>query len=105
MATMQKGRLRLLTIAEQRELRTITRASSERLDRVRRATALLAVADRRPFMQAAQAAGFRSGTTVTNLVRRFNRDGLAALRIAGGRGRRPTYDPAARARMVATAQR
>jgi len=105
MATMQKEGLRPLTLAERRELTTITRASSERLDRVRRATALLAVADRRPFAQAARAAGLRSGTAVTNLVRRFNREGLRALRIAAGRGRRPTYDPAARARIVVTAQR
>ena len=105
MATMQKEGLRPLTLAERRELTTITRASSARLDRVRRATALLAVADRRPFAQAARAAGLRSGTTVTNLVRRFNREGLRALRIAAGRGRRPTYDPAARARIVVTAQR
>jgi transposase len=105
MATMRKGGLRPLTIVEQREVATIAKASSERLDRVRRAAALLAVAEGRPFRQAAQAAGFRSGTTVTNLVRRFNREGLVALRIAAGRGRRPTYDSMARARIVATAQR
>src|SRR5438094_1513581 len=37
--------------------------------------------------------------------RRFHRRGLAALSIAAGRGRRPTYDAAARGRIVATAQR
>jgi transposase len=105
MATMQQERLRPLTVAEQRELTTITKASSERPDRVRRAAALLAVARGRGFLPAAREAGLRSGTTVSNLARRFNRVGLAALRIAAGRGRRPTYDPAARARIVATAQR
>jgi transposase len=105
MATMQQEGLRPLTLAEARELWTIAKASSERLDRVRRAAALLAVAEGRPFTGAAQAAGLRSGTTVANLVRRFNRAGLAALRIAAGRGRRPTYGPAGRARIVATAQR
>ncbi len=105
MATMQKERLRPLILAEQRELMRITKASSERLDRVRRATALLAVARGRGFLPAAREAGLRSGTTVGNLVGRFNRDGLAALRIAAGRGRRSTYDTAARARIVATAQR
>ena len=44
MGAMQKERLRPLTIAEQRELRAIAKASSERVDRVQRATALLAVA-------------------------------------------------------------
>jgi transposase len=105
MAPMQKERLRPLTLAEQRELSVIAKASSERVDRVRRATALLAVAGGQSFGAAARAAGFQRVAAVTYLVRRFNRAGLAALRIAGGRGRRPTYDPAARARIVATAQR
>ena len=38
--------LRLLTAAEQQELRRVARASSDRADRLQRATALLAVADR-----------------------------------------------------------
>ncbi len=105
MATMQQERLRPLTAAERRELEQITKASSERVDRVRRATALLAVAQGQPFAQAARQAGFKSGTAVAELVARFNRRGLAALTIAKGRGRKPTYDATARAQIVATAQR
>ena len=105
MATMQKERLRPLTVAEQRELERIAKASSERVDRVQRATALLAVAGGQTFAAAARAAGYRSPASGHVLVRRFNRVGLAALEIAAGRGRRPTYDAAARARIVATAQR
>src|SRR5215207_4349995 len=105
MATMQKERLRPLTEAERRELETLVKASSERVDRVQRATALLAVARGETFAAAARAAGYRSPPGVTYLVRRFNRVGLAALEIAAGRGRRPTYDAAARARIVTTAQR
>jgi transposase len=105
MATMQKERLRPLAVAEQRELRAITQASSERVDRVKRATAVLAVAGGQSFSAAAHTAGYRSPQSVTYLVRRFNRAGLGALRIAAGRGRRPTYDGGARARIVATAQR
>jgi transposase len=105
MATMQKERVRPLTIAEQGELKAIVKASSERVDRVQRATAVLAVAGGGTFSAAARAAGYRSPQAVTYLVRRFNRIGLAALGIATGRGRRPTYDAAARARIVATAQR
>jgi transposase len=41
---------------------------------------------------------------VAKLVRRFNQRGLAALAIAAGRGRRPTYTLAARAQVVAAAQ-
>ena len=105
MGAMQKERLRPLTIAEQGELAGIVKASSERVDRVQRAAALLAVAGGKPFAAAAQAGGYRSVGAVTYLVRRFNRVGLGALEIADGRGRRPTYDGAARARIVATAQR
>jgi transposase len=105
MATMQKERLRPLTMAEQRELKRITQASSERVDRVKRATAVLAVAGGQSFSAAARAAGYRSPGAVTYLVRRFNRVGLAVLEIAAGRGRPLTYDAAARARIVATAQR
>ncbi len=105
MATMQQERLRPLTAAERRELEQITKASSERVDRVKRATVLRAVAGGETFSGAARAAGYRSPQAVTYLVRRFNRVGLAALEIAAGRGRRPTYDAAARARIVATGQR
>src|SRR6185436_3389628 len=105
MATMQKEGLRSLTLVERRELNAIAKASSERVDRVKRATTLLAVAGGQAFSAAARAAGYRSPQTVTYLVRRFNRVGLAVLEIAAGRGRRPTYDAAARARIVATAQR
>jgi transposase len=105
MGPMQKERLRPLTIAEQGELQAIVKASSERVDRVQRATALLAVARGETFAGAARTAGYRSVGAVTYLVRRFNRVGQAALGIAAGRGRRPTYDAAVRARIVATAQR
>jgi transposase len=72
---------------------------------VRRARALLAVAQGQPFLQAARQAGFGSGTAVAALVGRFNRQGLAALRIASGRGRKATYDLSARTLIVSTAQR
>jgi transposase len=104
MATSPKIPLRAITPEERTLLARITRASSERLDRVRRARALLAVADGQSFATAAHQAGFRSGSTVTALVRRFNGQGIAALTIAAGRGRKPTYDTTTRGRIVATAQ-
>src|ERR1043165_3604099 len=104
MATMQKERLRPLTEAERREMVAITKASSERVDRVKRATALVAVGEGRAFGAAAEGAGYRSPHAVAYLGWRFNRLGLAALEIASGRGRRPTYDATARGRIVATAQ-
>jgi transposase len=86
-------------------LQRITKATSERVDRVRRATALLAVAAGESFAAAAGQAGFGSGTAVALLVQRFNQQGMAAVNIAAGRGPKATYAAAARARIVATAQR
>ena len=105
MATSQKEPLRPLTLAERTALARVAGASSERLDRVRRARALLAVAQGQPFVRAAGQAGFASRTTVAGLVARFNRHGLGALDLAAGRGRKATYGPVTRARIVAAAQR
>lgn len=104
MSTPQKEQLRALTAEERSALERVVSASSEGADRVRRAKALLLVAQGWPLVVAAQWAGFRSGTAVAKLVGRFNRRGLAALGIAPGRGRKPTYDQQARSRIVATAQ-
>jgi transposase len=106
MPTPQREPLRPLRPAEQAALQRIVKSSSERIDQVRRAAALLAVARGEAFIiHAARQAGLRSGTTVADLVARFNRQGLATIHIAPGRGRKPTYTPEARARIVATAQR
>ncbi len=104
MAPPQKEMLRPMTGEERIALERIVRASSERLDRVRRARALLAVDQGDGFARAARQAGLQSGTAVANLVGRFNAQGVAALTIAAGRGRKPTYEPSARAQVVATAQ-
>ena len=105
MARPQREGLRALTPEEVQTLRRVSEATSERVDRVQRARGLLAVAAGTSFVAAARDAGFRSGTTVALLVGRFNRCGLTALTSAPGRGRRPTYDAPARAKIVALAQR
>ncbi len=104
MARRQNEPLRSLSDSERQALLTVVKATSERVDRVRRARALLTVAETGSFADAAGQAGFRSVTTVTNLVHRFNQRGVDALTIAAGRGRRPTYDPTARAQIVRVAQ-
>jgi len=95
-ARRQNEPLRSLSDSEWQALVAVVKATSERVDRVRRARALLTVAATGSFADAAGQAGFRSVTTVTNLVHRFNQRGRDALTIAAGRGRRPTYDPTAR---------
>lgn len=57
MATMQQERLRPLPVTEQRALETLAQARRARVDRVPRATALLAVAGGETFSAAARAAG------------------------------------------------
>jgi transposase len=105
MAQPQKEPLRALSEQEERELQRLGKASSERLDVVRRATALVAVASGKPFTEAAHEAGLKSGKGVGQLVKRFNAHGLAALSIAAGRGRKPTYTSEQQARIPAEVQR
>ena len=103
--TPQREPLRRLSRTDRAALQRISTSRSVRIDEVRRATALLAVARTGVFIHAAREAGLRSGTTVADLVARFNRHGLAAVCVASGRGRRPTYTVSSRAQIVATAQR
>lgn len=105
MAQLQKHPLRALSEQEKRELKRLFKASSERLDVVRRAKALEAVAAGKPFTQAAQEAGLKSGDAVGKLVARFNEHGLAALSIAAGRGRKVTYTSEQRALILQEVQR
>ena len=97
--------LRPLTPDEQEGLERLIKAESARRDQVRRARALQAVAGGLSYIQAAERAGYKDEESVSRLVRRFNQRGLGALRIAAGRGRKITYGPAERGRVVALAQR
>jgi hypothetical protein len=105
MAQPQKHPLRPLTKQEHQEMQRITRATSERVDVVRRARALLAVAEPQTWTQAARAAGFKRRASVGQLVERFNQRGLAALLIAPGRGRKRTYGSPERTRILSEVQR
>ena len=105
MAQPQKEPLRAMSEQEEREVQRLVKATSERLDVVRRAQALVAVASGKPFTEAAHEAGLKSGKGVGQLVKRFNVGGLAALSIAAGRGRKPTYTSEQAARILAEVQR
>jgi transposase len=104
MGRPRKEELRELKEEEQQELKRVVKATSERVDVVKRATALLAVAAGAPLTAASQQAGL-SREAVAQLVMRFNRRGLAVLEIAAGRGRKPTYTCEQRARVLAEVQR
>jgi transposase len=102
MPSPQKHPLRSLTDLEERALFQIAKASSERVDTVRRAKAVLAVNAGEPFTAAAALSGFKSADSVSQLVRRFNQQGLAALSIAAGRGRKATYTSQERQHILET---
>lgn len=104
MGRLQQTPLRPFTASERQDLERIAKATSGRGDQVQRARALLAVSAGQSWTAAARTSGFKSRAGVALLVRRFNERGLAALRIAPGRGRKPTYDLRARAQIVARAQ-
>jgi len=100
MAGPQKEPLRPLAADERGELERVTRAGSERADRVAHAKALLAVADGASFTDAARAAGRRARRAVANLVARFNRVGLAALDRQHGGGPAIQYGTPERERIL-----
>jgi len=97
--------LRAMTPDEERMLERTAKASSERVDVVKRARALLAVKAGQAYTWAAQEAGYKSGDSVSLLVARFNEQGLAALHIAGGRGRKAQYTAVQRDRILQELQR
>jgi transposase len=92
--------LREMTQEEEQVLQQTAKATSERVDVVKRARAILAVGAGQSYTQAAREAGFKSGDSVSQLVERFNQHGLAALLIAPGRGRKETYTREQRERIV-----
>ena len=96
--------LRPLTKPEEQELQRTVKATSERVDTVRRAKALLAVAAGRTRASVGQEAGM-SREGVSKVVKRFNQRGLDVLDIAAGRGRKATYTSAQQARILAEVQR
>lgn len=104
MGIPQKEPLRAFTRQEQQELQRVVKATSERVDVVKRATSLLGVAAGQSWSKASRQAGM-SRQAVGELVKRFNARGLAALEIAPGRGRKVTYTSAQQARMLAEVQR
>ena len=105
MSRRKKDPLRELTEAERRELDQISRSQAAPAAEVTRAKILLAVARGDDYQDAARAAGRRSGDAVSHLVSRFNAEGTAALAPRHGGGRRATYGPEARGRIVAEAAR
>jgi transposase len=105
MSTIQKDPLRELTQQEERALQKLAKSTSERLDVVKRARALLSVRTGTSYTEAAKVTGYQSNDTISRLVSRFNQRGLLALSIAVGRGRKPTYTSAQQTCILVEVQR
>ena len=105
MTRRRKDPLRTLTEEERDVLEQIARAHSEPASHVARAKSLLAVADGKTYGEAAQVAGRRSNDAVSQLVSRFNQEGLAAIEPRYGGGPQPIYGVAEQERILAEARR
>ena len=105
MTRRQKDPLRPLTDEECAVLTKISRAQSEPASHVARAKALLAVASGQSYTATARAAGRRSNDAVSQLVSRFNREGLAAIEPRHGGGPATIYGAAERERILAEFER
>ncbi len=91
MTRRQIDPLRSLTAEEREYLVHISRAQVEPASHVARAKALLAVSEGRTYTEAARLAGRKSGDAVSQLVSRFNEEGLAALEPGHGGGAVAVY--------------
>jgi len=105
MTRRKKDPLRPLTDKEREVLEQLSRAQSEPASHVARAKALLAVADGQDYTAAARTAGRRSGDAVSQLVSRFNSEGLAAIEPRHGGGPAVIYGVKERKRILAELER
>ena len=96
---------RALTPEERTLLEQVARSQSERADRVRRARAVLALADGASFTAAAARVGFRSARGVAKLVTRFHRQGWSAIAGGHGGGNPVQYGPAEQERILQEVRR
>jgi len=96
----QKDPLRPLTADERKELARLSRSLSAPAAQVERARALLAIAEGASYTAAAHQVGRRHNETISAWVRRFNRDGVAAVRPGHGGGARIRYGADAQQRIL-----
>ena len=101
MSRHQKDPLRPLTPDERTELTRLSRSQSAPAAEVDRARALLAIAEGASYTAAARLVGRGHNETISAWVRRFNREGLAAVRPHHGGGPRLRYGAEAQQRILA----
>jgi transposase len=101
----RKDPLRSLTDEERDVLEQISRSYSEPASHVARSKVILAVANGKTYAEAAQAAGRKSRQAVSELVSRFNQQGIAAIEPGHGGGPAPTYGASERERILTEMRR
>lgn len=97
--------LRILTDEERIWLERISRSRSEPAIHVARAIQILRVAEGASYTEAARLSGRKSGDAVSNLVKRFNQEGLNAIQPRHGGGPAVKYGAAERERILREARR
>lgn len=105
MTRRRKDPLRSLTDEEREVLEQISHSYSEPASHVARSKIILAVTDGKTYAQAAQAAGRKSRQAVSELVSRFNQEGIAAIEPRHGGGPASTYGAAERERILTEMRR
>jgi len=105
MTRRKKDLLRSLTEEERDWLERISRSQREPAAHVAHAKEILAVANGYSYTEAAQIAGRKSGDPVSQLVERFNREGLEAIQPRHGGGPEVKYSTIERERVLAEARR
>jgi hypothetical protein len=99
MTRRQKDPLREVTEGERKYLERVSRSGSAPASHVGRAKAILAVAEGQSYTQAARSAGRKSGDAVSQLVSRFNQEGVQAIEPRHGGGPPVVYGEAERERI------
>ena len=97
--------LRPLTDEEQKWLERISRSYGEPAAHVTRAKEILAVAAGSTYQKAAEKAGRKSGDAVSQLVGRFNKEGMLAIQGHAGGKPTPKYQASERERVIAEVRR
>jgi transposase len=105
MSRRKKEPLRTLTDEERAWLERIRRSQNALASHVARAKQILQVANGYAYQAAAFRSGQKSGDAVSNLVKRFNREGLNAIQPRHGGGPAAKYGPAERERIVQEVRR
>lgn len=105
MSRRAKDPLRPLQDPERQQLEALSRSQAAPASQVARAKALLAVADGSTYTAAAQQAGRVSGDAVSQLVARFNREGVRAVVPGQGGGAQVQYTACEREQILAQARR